>query len=182
MSDSVRPHRRQPTKLHHPWDTPSKNTGVGCHLLLQCMKVKSESEVAHSCPTLRDPMDCSQPGSSILPYFFLCQIKHESFWSPESNPGLIPDVHACSVAQSCLTLCNPIDCSQPARLLCPQDFSNSNTGVGCHFLLLGIFPNQGSNPCLLYCTRILFTNETPGKSLIPDTMCYILFMIQLFYQ
>ena len=49
----------------HPWDFPGKNTGVGCHFLLQCMKVKSESEVALSCPTLRDPMDCSLPGSSV---------------------------------------------------------------------------------------------------------------------
>ena len=65
MSDSVRPHRRQPTRLHHPWDSPGKNTGVGCHFLLQCMKVKSESEVTQSCPTLSDPMDCSLPGSSI---------------------------------------------------------------------------------------------------------------------
>ena len=65
MSDSVPPHRRQPPRLPHPWDSPGKNTGVGCHFLLQCMKVKSESEVAQSCPTLRDPMDCSLPGSSI---------------------------------------------------------------------------------------------------------------------
>ena len=49
--------RRQPTRLPHPWDCPGKNTGVGCHFLLQCMKVKSESEVAQSCPTLSDPMD-----------------------------------------------------------------------------------------------------------------------------
>ena len=48
-----------------PWDSPGKNTGVGLHFLLQCMKVKSESEVAQSCPTLSDPMDCSPPGSSI---------------------------------------------------------------------------------------------------------------------
>ena len=48
-----------------PWDAPGKNTGVGCHFLLQCMKVKSESEVAQSCPTLSDPMDCSPPGSSV---------------------------------------------------------------------------------------------------------------------
>ena len=65
VSDSVRPHRRQPTRLPGPWDSPGKNTGVGCHFLLQCMKVKSESEVAQSCPTLRDPMDCSLPGSSV---------------------------------------------------------------------------------------------------------------------
>ena len=57
------PHRRQPTRLPRPWDSPGKNTGVGCHFLLQCMKVKSESEVAQSCPTLSDPMYCSPPGS-----------------------------------------------------------------------------------------------------------------------
>ena len=55
MSDSVQPHRRQPTRLPHSWDSPGKNTGVGCHVLLQCMKVKSESEVTQSCPTLRNP-------------------------------------------------------------------------------------------------------------------------------
>ena len=64
-SPTVRPHRRQPTRLPRPWDSPGKNTGVGCHFLLQCMKVKSESEVAQLCPTLSDPMDCSLPGSSI---------------------------------------------------------------------------------------------------------------------
>ena len=65
MSDSVRPHRRQPTRLRRPSDSPGKNTGVGCHFLLQCMKVKSQSEVAQSCLTLHDPMDCSLPGSSV---------------------------------------------------------------------------------------------------------------------
>ena len=65
MSDSVRPHRQQPTRLPHPWDSPGKNTRVGCHFLLQCMKMKSESEVARSCPTLSDPMVCSLPGSSV---------------------------------------------------------------------------------------------------------------------
>ena len=56
VSDSVRP---------RPWDSPGRNTGVGCHFLLQCTKLKSESEVAQACLTLRDPMDCSPPGSSI---------------------------------------------------------------------------------------------------------------------
>ena len=56
---------RQPTRLPRPWDSPGKNTGVGCHFLLQCMKMKSESEVAQLCPTLSDPMDCSLPGSSV---------------------------------------------------------------------------------------------------------------------
>ena len=65
VSDSVRPHRRQPTRLPRPWNSPGKNSGVGCHFLLQCMKLKSESEVTQSCPTLIDPMDCSLPGSSV---------------------------------------------------------------------------------------------------------------------
>ena len=65
MSDSVQLHRSQPARLPRPWDSPGKNTGVGCHFLLQCMKVKSESEVAQSCPTLNDPIDGSLPGSSV---------------------------------------------------------------------------------------------------------------------
>ena len=65
MSDSVRPQRWQPTRLPHPWDSPGKITGVGCRFLLQCMKVKSESEVAQSCLTPTDPMDCSPPGHSV---------------------------------------------------------------------------------------------------------------------
>ena len=62
---TLRPHRRQPTRLPRPWDSPGKDTGVGCHCLLQCMKVKSESEVTQSCLTLCNPMDCSLPGSSV---------------------------------------------------------------------------------------------------------------------
>ena len=65
MSDSVRPHRRQLTRLPRPWDSPGKDTGVGCHFLLQCMKVKSESLAAQLCPTLSDSLDCSPPGSSV---------------------------------------------------------------------------------------------------------------------
>ena len=65
MFDSVRPHRQQPTRLPCSWDFPGKNTGVGCHCLLQCMKVKSESEIAQSRLTLHDRMDCSPPGPSV---------------------------------------------------------------------------------------------------------------------
>ena len=75
MSDSVRPHRRQPTRLPCPWDSPGKNTGVGCHFLLQCMKVKKESEVAQLCLTLSDPMDCSLPGSSAMGF------SRQEYWS-----------------------------------------------------------------------------------------------------
>ena len=65
MSDSVRPGRWQPNRLPRPWYSPGKNAGVGCHFLLQFIKVKSESEVAESCPTLSDPMDCSLQDSSV---------------------------------------------------------------------------------------------------------------------
>ena len=65
MSNSVKPHRQQPTRVPCPWDSPGKNTGVGCHFLLQCMKVKSESEVSQSCPTLCDPTDCNTPGLPV---------------------------------------------------------------------------------------------------------------------
>ena len=91
----MRPHRRQPARLPRPWDSPGKNTGVGCHFLLQCMKVKIESEVAQSCPTLSDPMDCSPPGSSthgifqarVLEWGAIASPKrkatHSIFWSGE---------------------------------------------------------------------------------------------------
>ena len=69
VSNSVRPHRQQPTRLRCPWDSPGKNPGVGCHFLLQCTKVKSESEIAQSWPSLGDPMDCSPPGASFRGIF-----------------------------------------------------------------------------------------------------------------
>ena len=65
VPNSVRLHRWKPTRLLCPWDSPGRNTGMGCHFLLQCMKVKSESEVAQSCPTFSDPMDYSLQGSSV---------------------------------------------------------------------------------------------------------------------
>ena len=99
MSDSVRRHRWQPTRLHCFWDSPGKNTGVGCHFLLQCMKVKSESEVAQSCPTLGDPVDCSPPGSSV----------HGIFQARARNYS----VQFSSVAQSCPTLSDPMNRSTP---------------------------------------------------------------------
>ena len=97
MSDSVPPQRWQPTRLPRPWDSPGKNPGVGCHFLLQCMKVKSEREVAQSCPALSDPMDCSPPGSSIHGIFqarvlewgaiaFSC--KCPRCWQRERGPGI----------------------------------------------------------------------------------------------
>ena len=81
MYDSVRSHLRQPTRLPRPWHSPGKNTGVGCHFLLQCMKVKSESEVAQSYLTLSDPMDCSLPGSSVNGF------SRQEYWSGVPLPS-----------------------------------------------------------------------------------------------
>ena len=143
MSYSVRPYRRQPTRLPHPWDSPGKNTGVGCHFLLQCMKVKNESEVAQSCLTLSDPMDYSPPGSSI--HGTLPALKPSTTQEPTSSraryttqilqqcrrPGFNPwlgkiawrrawqptpvflPAAAAKSLLSCPTLCDPIDGSLP---------------------------------------------------------------------
>ena len=83
LSNSVRPHRWQPTRPCLPWDSPSKNTRVGCHFLLQCMKVKSESEVAQPCTTFHDPMDCSLPGSSSM------RCSRQEYWSGLPLPSLL---------------------------------------------------------------------------------------------
>ena len=85
MSDSVQPHRRQPTRLPRPWDSPGKNTRLGCHFLLQCMKVKSESEVPQLHLTLSDPMNCSLPGSSIHGF------SRQEYWSGVPLPSPIKD-------------------------------------------------------------------------------------------
>ena len=87
VSDSVWPHRRPPTRLLHPWDSPGKNTGVGCHFLLQCMKVKNESEVTQSCPTLSDPMECSPPGSSVHGIFQARVLEWVASAFSAENPG-----------------------------------------------------------------------------------------------
>ena len=108
MSDSVRPHRRQPTRLRRPWDFPGKNTGVGCHFLLQCMKVKSEGEVTQSCPTLSDPMDCSPPGSSVHGIFQARVLEWGAIAFSRGHSSA-----AAKSLQSCPTLCNPIDGSPP---------------------------------------------------------------------
>ena len=81
VSDSVRPHRQQPTRLPRPWDSPGKNTGVGCHFLLQCMKVKSESEVAQSGLTLCDPLDAGYQASLSMGF------PRQEYWSGVALPS-----------------------------------------------------------------------------------------------
>ena len=110
MSDSVRPHRQQPTRLLCPWASPGKNTGVGCHFLLQCMKVKSEIEVTQ-CPTLSHPMDCSPPGSSIHGIF---QARVLQWGAIAFYMYMYMYMYMYLVAQSCPTVCNSMDCSLPS--------------------------------------------------------------------
>ena len=90
-TDSVRPHRRQPSRLPHPWDSPGKNTGVGCHFLLQCIKVKSKSEVAQSCPTLSNPWTAAFQAPLSMGF------SRQEYWSgvplPSPVQGLDPLEH-----------------------------------------------------------------------------------------
>ena len=81
MSDSVRPHRRQPTRLSHPWDSPGKNTGVGCHFLLQCMKVKSERKVTQSCTTLATPWTAAYQAPPSMGF------SRQKYWSGVPLPS-----------------------------------------------------------------------------------------------
>ena len=89
VSDSVQPHRQQPTSLPHPWDSLGKNTGVGCHFLLQCVKVKSKSEVTQSCPTPSDPMDCSLPGCSAHGIFQAIVLEWGAIAFSAGRPGVL---------------------------------------------------------------------------------------------
>ena len=129
MSDSVPPHRRQPTRLPHPRDSPGKNTGVGCHFLLQCTKVKSESEVAHSCPTLSDPMDCILP-LLLRPWDFPgkstgvgchCLLRCKSLGSLKSFPTCAPQLSGASILFFSIVnlLRVPVSCwSEDCSVLC----------------------------------------------------------------
>ena len=110
MSDSVRPHRWQPARLRCLWNSPGKNTGEGCHFVLQCMKVKSESEVTQSYPTPSDPMDCNPPGSSVHGIFQARVLE----WGAITFSLLVCAAAAAKSLQSCLTLCDPIDGSHQA--------------------------------------------------------------------
>ena len=130
----MQPQRWWPTRLRRPWDSPGKNTGEGCHFLLQCMKVKSKSEVTESCPTLSNPMDYSLPGSSVHGIF---QARVLEWGAIECMPN--PFSRVC--------LCDPMDVARQAAL--SRDSPGKNIGVGCHALLQGIFPIQGLNLCLL---------------------------------
>ena len=149
MSDSVQPHRRQTTRLPRPWDSPGKNTGVGCHFLLQCIKVKSESEVAQSCPLLATPWTVTRP----------LQIENfQTKWS-ESH----------SVMSDSLWLYG----LQLTRLLCPWNSPGKNTGVGSHSFHQGTLPNPGIKSGSPSLQAAFSPSEPPGKpNLTPSLNIY----------
>ena len=105
MSDYVRPQRWQPTRLPHPWDPPGKNAGVGCHFLLQCVKVESESRksLGH---VLLSPTPWTVAHEAPLSLGF----SRQEYWSALLFPS---PMHESEVAQSCPTLHDPTDCSLP---------------------------------------------------------------------
>ena len=131
MSDSVRPHRRQPTRLPRPWDSPGKNTGVGCHFLLQCMKVKSESEIAQSCPTLATPRTAAYRAPLSVGF------SRQEYWSGVPLPSPFQHPCCCCCCQVASVVSNSVrpHRRQPTRLPRPWHSPGKNTGVGCHFLL-----------------------------------------------
>ena len=183
----MRPHRRQPTRLPCPWDSLGKNTGVGCHFLLQCMKVKSEREVAQSCPTPSDPMDCSLPGgtSGKNPPANAGDIRDMgSVPGLEISPGGLTDWHDLEVKVKLLSHARlfatlwTVACT---KLLRPLDFPGKSTGMGCHFLLQGIFPTQGLNPGLPHCRQTLYRLSHQGSPtwLSMHIYCVLLFLLLL---
>ena len=142
MSDSVQPHRWQPNRLPRPWDSPGKNTGVGCHFLLQCMKVKSESEVAQSCPILSNTVDCSLPTRLLRPWDF-----------PGKSTGvgchcllqLKPKVKKMLFAQLG-SLCVWLFVTIAHQALLSMEFSRQEYWSGKPFPSPGDFPNSGIKP------------------------------------
>ena len=155
MSNSVRPHRRQPARLPYPWDSPGKNTGVGCHLLLQCMKVKSESEVAQWCPTLSDPMDCSPPGSSV----------HGIFQARALEWGAIAlSVFVCMLSQFSRVqlFVTPWSVARQAPL--SMGFSRQEYWSGLPFPSPGDLPDPGIEPRSPASEADALTCEPPGNS------------------
>ena len=162
MSDSVRPHRQQPTRLPRPWDSPGKNTGVGCHFLLQYMKVKSESEVAQSCPTLSDLMDCSLPGSSIHGIFQARVLE----WGAITFSGLPVNPHQSVPCFHIIGRVGQLSLRQEERLRKPNFLfsSHSSSPAFVHHCLLAQF-FRGVN--FFPTPWITFTNVNPSKGTSP---------------
>ena len=168
----MRPHRWQPIRLPRPWDSPGKNTGVGSHFLLQCMKVKSEREVTQSCPTLRDLMDCSLPGSAV----------HGIFQARVLEWGAIAflitrEMQTETVMRDHLTLVRMASSKKSADSKCQRGWGETEPSftVGGNINwytsmkippLLGIYPKKTTvqkDPCTPVFTAALFTTAKMRK-------------------
>ena len=163
----MQPHGRQPTRLPRPWDSPGKNTGVGCHFLLQCKKVKSESEDAQSYLTLSDLMDCSLPGSSVHGIFQARVLAWVAiaFSDNIATECLILELCTWKVtllfifvvvqSLSCVWLfVIPRTVAHQASL--SMGFSTQAYWSGYHTIFQTIFPTQGSKSGLLHCRQSLY--------------------------
>ena len=160
-------HRRQPTRLPRPWDSPVKNTGAGCHFLLQCMKVKIESEVAQSCPTLSDPMDCSLPGSSVHGIFQARVLE----WGAIASIWIVRPIQmtkvcywcCCLITQSCPTLLQPHGLYLAHQALLSMGLFRQEHWSGLSFLSPEDLPNPGTKSAFPALKGRLFTTTPPGK-------------------
>ena len=168
MSDSVRPHRWQPTRLPHPWNSPGKNTGVGCHFLLQCMKGKRESDA-----TLSNPMDCSLPGSSVHGIFqarvlLTPLVKFNRYFRNNKNVTLfslfiyLTISESESVSYSFMSDSLQSHGLSPTRLLCSWDSPGKNMEwVPIHFSRRSPQPRDWTQIFCFVCR--FFSSEAPGK-------------------
>ena len=123
------PHRRQPTRLPYPWDSPGKNTGVGCHFLLPCMKVKSESEVAQSCPTLATPWTAAYRAPPSMGF------SRQEYWSGVPSPS--PELILGSIKQWALTQRKPLEYKtqhhpSTSSILCRTPHLNNKQNKNTH--------------------------------------------------
>ena len=153
MSDSVRPHRQQPTRLPRPWDSPGKNTGVGCRFLLQSMKVKSESEVALSFPTPSNPRDCSPPGSSAHEIF---QARVLEWVAIAFSNSRLPPEYSCQRGLFLSPSCTRVAC----RILVPQ--SRIEPGPRQWVLTTGLSRNSPAWSHIDLSTRSLEEKQFPS--------------------
>ena len=148
MSDSVRPHRRQPNKLPRPWDSLGKNTGVGCHFLLQCVKVKSLSGVR----LLATPWNVAYQAPPSMGF------SKQEYWSGLPFPS---PVRESEVAQSCPTLCDPMDYSLPGSSV--HEISRQEYWSELPYPLPGDLPNPGIKPRSPALQEDSLPSEPPGK-------------------
>ena len=150
MSDSVRPHRWQPIRIPRSWASPGKNTVAGCHFFFQCMTVKSESEVAQSCPTLSDPMDCSLPAPPSMAF------SRQEYWSGLPLPSLLlltishQNITTNVTRQKCYLLST---CYKPSL-----QKSDLNT-FDCWIVFCGMHGSCFVSPWVVHCRTVSFMHR-----------------------